>query len=142
MCVQHPQSLAFTPTLTLPVAPEAAQCGFPSPAQDYPTEELDLTARLIRDRVATYIWKAAGHSMEPVVPDGSMLIVDRGITPAPGRIVVAIVDGEYTVKRLHVDNHGRVTLQAENPEYPDIELPELSEMTVWGVVTYIISPAA
>lgn len=142
MCVQHPQSLALTPTLTLPVAPEAAQCGFPSPAQDYPTEELDLTARLIRDRVATYIWKAAGHSMEPVVPDGSMLIVDRGIAPAPGRIVVAIVDGEYTVKRLQVDNDGRVTLQAENPEYSDIELPELSEMTVWGVVTYIISTAA
>lgn len=142
MRVQEPQSLAFAPTLTLPVAPEAAQCGFPSPAQDYPTDELDLTARLIRDRVATYIWRAAGHSMEPVVPDGAMLIVDRGITPAPGKIVVAIVDGEYTVKRLNVDNDGRVTLHAENPTYPDIELPELSEMTIWGVVTYIISPAA
>lgn len=111
-------------------------------AQDYPTEELDLTARLIRDRVATYIWKAAGHSMELMVPDGAMLIVDRGITPTPGKIVVAIVDGEYTVKRLNVDDEGRVILQAENPAYPDIELPELSEMTIWGVVTYIMSPAA
>jgi len=80
--------------------------------------------------------------MELMVPDGAMLIVDRGITPTPGKIVVAIVDGEYTVKRLNVDDEGRVILQAENPAYPDIELPELSEMTIWGVVTYIMSPAA
>lgn len=80
--------------------------------------------------------------MEPVVPDGAMLIVDRGIAPTPGKIVVAIVDGEYTVKRLNVVDEGHVTMQAENPSYPDIELPELSEMMIWGVVTYIISPAA
>lgn len=80
--------------------------------------------------------------MEPVIPDGSLLIVDRGITPLPGRIVVAIVDGEYTVKRLHVDSNGRVTLRAENPGYPHLVLTELGEMTVWGVVTFIISPAS
>ncbi|MCT2149823.1 S24 family peptidase [Dermabacter vaginalis] len=129
-------------SLPKPLAPEAAQCGFPSPAQDYPTDELDLTAHLICDCVATYIWRVAGHSMEPVVPDGAMLIVDRGIAPTPGKIVVAIVDGEYTVKRLNVVDEGHVTMQAENPSYPDIELPELSEMMIWGVVTYIISPAA
>lgn len=127
--------------LSLPVAPEAVQCGFPSPAQDYPTEELSLVEHLIRDRAATYFWRAAGHSMEPVIPDGSLLIVDRGITPAPGRIVIAIVDGEYTTKRLWVTDRGQVELRAENRTHPHIVLPELSEMTVWGVVTYIISPA-
>lgn len=127
--------------VSLPVAPESAQCGFPSPAQDYPTEELSLVEHLIRDRAATYFWRAAGHSMEPVIPDGSLLIVDRGITPAPGRIVIAIVDGEYTTKRLWVTDSGKVELRAENPTHPHIVLPELSEMTVWGVVTYIISPA-
>lgn len=140
--MHHPQSLILTPNITLAVAPDAAQCGYPSPAQDYPTEELSLVDHLIRDRAATYFWRAAGHSMEPVIPDGSLLIVDRGVTPAPGRIVIAIVDGEYTVKRLHVDEGGQVTLRAENPRYPHVALTELSEMTVWGVVTFIISPAS
>lgn len=139
--MRSPQLLGDLSDLALPVAPEAAQCGFPSPAQDYPTDELNLAELLIRDRPATYFWRAAGHSMEPVIPDGSLLIVDRGVTPVPGRVVVAIVDGEYTVKRLQMDDCGQVTLRAENPEYPDIALPELSEMTIWGTVTFVISPA-
>ena len=97
---------------------------------------------LIRDRAATYFWRAAGRSMEPLSPDGALLIVDRGVTPVPGRIVVAIVDGEYTVKRLHIDKSGQVTLRAENPGFPHLVLPELSEMTVWGIVRFIISPAS
>lgn len=140
--MHHPEPLLLTLDISLPVAPEAAQCGFPSPAQDYPTEELSLVEHLIRDKAATYFWRAAGRSMEPVIPDGSLLIVDRGVTPMPGRIVVAILDGEFTVKRLHVDPNGQVTLQAENPGFPHLVLPELSEMTVWGVVTFIISPAS
>lgn len=140
--MQNPEPLLLTLDVSLPAAPDAAQCGFPSPAQDYPTEELSLVEHLIRDRAATYFWRAAGRSMEPVIPDGALLIVDRGVTPVPGRIVVAIVDGEYTVKRLHVDQSGQVTLRAENPGFPHLVLPELSEMTVWGVVTFIISPAS
>lgn len=79
--------------------------------------------------------------MEPVIPDGSLLIVDRGVTPVPGRIVIPIVDGEYTVKRLHIDPRGQATLRAENSNYPHILLSELSETTIWGVVAFIISPA-
>lgn len=137
--MRYPQPLLETLDVSLPAAPEAAQCGFPSPAQDYPTEELSLVDHLIRDKAATYFWRAAGRSMEP---DGSLLIVDRGITPFPGRTFVAIVDGEYTVKRLHVDPSGQVTLRAENPGYPHLVLSELSEMTVWGVVTFVSSPAS
>ncbi|MFA5607991.1 MAG: translesion error-prone DNA polymerase V autoproteolytic subunit [Leucobacter sp.] len=136
-----PFLLADPSEVTLPIAPEAAQCGFPSPAQDYPSEELSLVEHLIRDRAATYFWRAAGKSMEPVIPDGSLLVVDRGITPVPGRIVIAIVDGDFTIKRLWISDNGQVELRAENPTHPHIVLPELSEMTVWGVVTYIISPA-
>ena len=140
--MKSPQSLHEVADVVLAVAPEAAQCGFPSPAQDYPTEELSLVDHLVRDRAATYFWRAAGHSMEPLIQDGSLLIVDRGVTPAPGKIVVAIVDGEYTVKRLDIDAGGRVILRAENPTYPPIALPELSELTIWGVVTFIISSAS
>lgn len=139
--MHSPEPLLETIDVSLPIAPEAAQCGFPSPAQDYPTEELSLVEHLIRDKAATYFWRAAGRSMEPVIPDGSLLIVDRGVSPVSGRIVVAIVDGEYTVKRLRVHASGEVTLHAENPRYPPLVLTELSEMTVWGVVTFIISPA-
>lgn len=140
--MQSPQLLRHAPDLRLPIAPEGVQAGFPSPAQDYPTDELSLAELLIRDRASTYFWRAAGHSMEPVIPDGSLLIVDRGVTPVSGRIVIAIVDGEYTVKRLHINPSGQVTLRAENPTHPPIVLSELSEMTVWGVVTFIISPAS
>lgn len=136
-----PLLLTGSPDVTLTLAPEAAQCGFPSPAQDYPTEELSLIEHLIRDPAATYFWRAAGISMEPVIPDGSLLIVDRGITPAPGRIVIAVVDGEFTTKRLQITRDGQVLLRAENPSHADIILPELSELTIWGVVTYIISSA-
>lgn len=140
--MQAPILLSHTCDVLLPLAFEAAQCGFPSPAQDYPTEELSLQDFLIRDRASTYFWRAAGHSMEPVIPDGALLIVDRGVTAVPGRIVVAVVDGEYTVKRLHIEPSGQAVLRAENPTHMNLVLPELSEMTVWGVVTFIISPAA
>lgn len=140
--MKSPRSLLDAPELSLTLAPDAAQCGFPSPAQDYPTEELSLIEHLVRDRTSTYFWRAAGHSMGPEIPDGALLIVDRGVQPASGRIVIAIVDGEFTVKRLHINSDGLVTLRAQNPKYPHIFLPELSEMTVWGVVTYIISPAS
>ena len=75
--VQEPRSLALAPTVTLPILPDGAQCEFLSSAQDYPTDELDLTAHLICDRIATYIWRAEGRSMKPVVADGAMLIVGR-----------------------------------------------------------------
>lgn len=73
------------------------------------------------------------------INDGDLLLVDRGIDPAPGKIVIAVVDGEYTVKRLDVIQ-GRTVLVAENLDYADIVLHEHTEMSVWGVVTWILSP--
>lgn len=80
--------------------------------------------------------------MEPGMPDGALLIVDRNATPVPRRIVVAIIAGEYTVKRLHVDPSDQGTLRVGNPGYPHLVLPELSEMAVWGMVTFALSPAS
>src|SRR5690625_5234808 len=107
--------------------------GFPSPAQDYSATQIDLTQLLIKDELSTFIVRVAGDSMEGAgIYDGDELIVDRGIEPRDGHVVIAIVDGEMTVKRLRVTATG-VVLRAENAAYPDVQVAELSELVVWGV---------
>lgn len=120
------------------VAPIAVAAGFPSPAQDYYDGPIDLTEMLVDDEAATFIVRVSGHSMIGAgIWDGDELLVDRSKTPRDGDVVVAVLDGELTVKRLRVTRSG-VVLQAENADYPDIMVPELSELQVWGVVTYCL----
>lgn len=110
----EPAPLVLAP-LVLPAAPEGVPVGFPSPAQDYWAGGLDLADQLIRDGACTYIWRAAGHSMTDAgIHDQDLLLVHRGIDARHGHIVVAIVDGEYTVKRLDLSGIGPV-LRAECP---------------------------
>ena len=109
-------------------------CGFPSPAQDYITETLSLDDRLIKDKQATFIVEASGNSMvDAGIADGDPLLVEKGRTPRDGDVVVAVVDGELTVKRLRIGR--RVVLQAES-DHPDIVVSDLSELNIWGVVTW------
>ncbi len=109
--------------------------GFPSPSQDYSDTKIDLTEMLIRDELATFIVRVSGDSMEDAgIYDGDKLIVDRSIEPRDGHVVIAVVDGEMTVKRLRVTATG-VVLQAENAQYPDVTVAELSDLTIWGVAT-------
>lgn len=109
--------------------------GFPSPSQDYSDTKIDLTQLLIRDELSTFIVRVSGDSMQGAgIYDGDELIVDRGIEPRDGHVVVAVVDGEMTVKRLRVTPDG-IVLQAENAEYPDVTVAELSDLLIWGVAT-------
>ena len=109
--------------------------GFPSPSQDYSDTKIDLMQMLIRDELSTFIVRVSGDSMEGAgIYDGDKLIVDRSIEPRDGHVVVAVVDGEMTVKRLRVTPTG-VVLQAENAEYPDVVVAELSDLLIWGVAT-------
>lgn len=120
------------------VAPVAVAAGFPSPAQDYYTGDIDLTEMLVEDRAATFIVRVSGHSMTGAgIDHGDELLVDRSKTPRDGDVIVAVLDGELTVKRLRLTGAG-VVLQAENAEYPDITVAELSELQVWGVATYCL----
>lgn len=113
----------------------AVPAGFPSPAQDYFDGRLDLNAHLIHDITSTYLVRVSGDSMQGAgISDGDELVVDRSLAPVDGNVVVAVLDGELTVKRLRLIG-GVVRLAAENPDYPDIEIPELAELTIWGVVT-------
>lgn len=136
MRVEDVRSLAVDALpATVAVAEIEAACGFPSPSQDYQTTEIDLNEHLMPNRVSTFIIRARGHSMTRAgIFDGDELIVDRSIRPEDGHVVVAVVDGEMTVKRLHIHGEG-ITLSAENPTHPNIHIAELSDLRVWGVVT-------
>lgn len=117
-------------------SPVAVPAGFPSPAQDYFEGRIDLNTHLIRDITCTYLVRVSGDSMKDAgITDGDELVVDRAAQPVDGSVVVAVLDGELTVKRLRVDRRGQARLVADNPDYPDIEVPELSELIIWGVVT-------
>lgn len=113
--------------------------GFPSPADDHLEGPLDLNAHLVAHPAATFVVRVAGDSMAGAgIRDGDLLVVDRAREPAPDAIVVAVVDGELTVKRLRVGPRGRVRLEAENPAYPPIEPGEGAELRIWGVVAHAI----
>ncbi|GAB6857980.1 LexA family protein [Microbacterium xylanilyticum] len=133
-----PRPVSHATVTVLNVAPIAVSAGFPSPAQDYYDGPIDLTAMLVDDDAATFIVRASGHSMTGAgIYDGDELLVDRSTTPRDGDVIVAVLDGELTLKRLHV-TAGGVVLKADNAEYPDIVVPELADLTVWGVATYCL----
>ncbi|MGK3647260.1 LexA family protein [Pseudarthrobacter enclensis] len=117
------------------ISPVAVAAGFPSPAQDYFDGRIDLNAHLIKDITSTFVVRVTGDSMEGAgISDGDELIVNRALEPKDGSVVIAVLDGELTVKRLRI-TPGGVILQAENPRYPDIRVSALSELAVWGVAT-------
>ena len=112
--------------------------GFPSPADDYIEGRLDLNEHLVRNPAATFFVRATGESMlgAGIFPD-DLLIVDRSVTPAEGDVVIAALNGELTVKRLGRQK-GRTVLLPENPQFRPIEIGEGEELSLWGVVRFVI----
>ncbi len=128
-------------SLPLPLFITAVQAGFPSPAEDYLDKTLDLNELLISHPAATFFVRVAGDSMQGAgIFSGDTLVVDRSLEATDNKIVVAIVNGEFTVKRLRL-KEGRISLVPENPNFPTIEVKEGSDFQVWGVVTYVIHKA-
>ncbi len=129
-----PQPLAAVP-LVLPMPEAHVRAGFPSPAEDFAVNRLDLTQILVPHPQATFLLRVAGASMRDMgIDDGDLLVVDRAVKANHGHVVVAIVDGEFTVKQLH-QRAGRMRLKAANPTFPDIVPKEGQTIEVWGVVT-------
>lgn len=123
----------------LPLYGSKVTAGFPSPAEDYIAETLDLNDHLIKHPAATFLVRATGNSMiNAGIRENDILVVDRSVTPQSGKIVIAAIDGQLTVKRLQKQADGKHILMPENPDYPPIEVREGSEVYIWGVVTYII----
>lgn len=124
--------------LAIPLFAHSVHAGFPSPADDYVAESLDLNEYLIAHKEATYFLRATGQSMLGAgIHDGDLLVVDRSLIPRHRAVVIAVVDGEFTVKRLY-KRAGRIGLLAENPDYPAIEFADGQELEIWGVVTSVI----
>ncbi|TDH79829.1 LexA family protein [Acinetobacter baumannii] len=124
----------------IPLATERVAAGFPSPAQDDIEQALDLNEYLIRNENATFIVKANSLSMlDAGIDIDDPLIVDRSIPAKSGDIVIALIDNDFTVKRLIIDTQfqpPKVWLKAENPDYQNIYIEEGQELVIWGVVTY------
>lgn len=112
--------------------------GFPSPADDFIERNIDLNDWLIHNKLATYIVCVEGDSMAGEINSGDRLIVDRSLEPKNKSVVIACVDGEMTVKRLHIEEDGKRFLVAANPNYPAIEINGHKEVSIWGVVTNCI----
>lgn len=119
----------------------AGQSRFPSPAQDYELESLDLNKRFISNPPATYFFSVKGDSMiNAGIMDGAVAVVNAATKPKSSSIVVASVDGEWVIKRLY-RRGGIVKLLSENQAYAPIEFQEGQELIIFGVVEYVINPA-
>lgn len=122
----------------LPFYQSAVSAGFPSPAENDMEEGFDLNELLIKRPSATFFLRVSGSSMiNAGIHNNDILIVDRSIEPKHGRIVIAAVSGELTVKRLHIEGK-KVQLIPENDAYPSINITDDIELHIWGVVTTVI----
>ncbi len=123
---------------SIPLFLSPVKAGFPSPAEDYMEKKLDLNEHLIAHPAATFFVKVEGESMiQAHIFPGDILIVDRSLNPEDKKIVIAIIDGEFTVKRIRFKNDS-VFLEAENSSFPPIQIDPNSDFQIWGIVTYII----
>ena len=126
------------PLVLLPVVQGRLPAGFPSPADDFAVKRHDLNELLITHPAATFMWQVSGQSMiDAGIFDGDVLVVNRALTPAHKDIVVAQVDGEFTVKYLH-KRADRVKLVPANPTFPTITFRDGQQLIVVGVVTATI----
>jgi DNA polymerase V len=130
--------------LKRPLALVRLPAGFPSPAEDYLEGSLDLNRHLVRHKAATFYFRVTGDSMKGAgIQSGDLLVVDRALEPFDGSVVVAVVGGDFTVKRLRLKG-GKPRLEAENPSFAPrpLSLGEASDLKVWGVVTFCIHAVA
>ena len=125
----------------IPYLSSAVHAGFPSPADDFLEGHLDLNEYLIHHPTATYYVRVKGESMiNAGIHDGDLLIVDRSLEPRDNKVVIAIVDGQLTVKRLKKLKNQQFVLIAENPDFPAIAVNEENNVSIWGIVTNVIHP--
>lgn len=137
LCDQLPVPISNAPLLGKLIGSSVC-AGFPSPAEDLGAQRIDLAQMLVVHPQATYFLRASGQSMiDAGIFDKDIMVVDRAIKPRHGHIVVAIVDGDFTVKYLH-KRADRIKLRAANPTFPDIVPKEGQVLEVWGVVTATI----
>lgn len=131
-------SVCLSSCLRLPLYLSRIQAGFPSPADDYIDSRLDLNQLMVACPSATFFVRVAGDSMiDAGIFEGDYLVVDRSLSAAHGRIVVAVIHGELTVKRFYRWDD-RVELRPDNTAYPTIKISKDADLYIWGVVTGVV----
>jgi DNA polymerase V len=126
--------------LSLPLFASRVPAGAPVPADDLRERDIDLNEHLVHHPDSTFLVTVKGDSMiDAGIHDGDLLVVDRSLDPRPGKVVVAVLNGELTVKRLF-KSATSLMLLPENPAYKPIEVPEEASFFIWGVVTNVIHP--
>ena len=117
----------------------SASAGFPSPAENYVEEKLNLNSYLIKNKESSFFVRVSGDSMINVgIFDNDILIVDRSLDPKRQSIVIVSIDGELVIKKLVKDQSKNYYLKSENSNYPNIKLNSNRDTIIWGVVTYVI----
>ena len=135
LCSSEPLPVGDSP-LCLPMCGWKVPAGFPSPAADHAQKRIDINDHLIRNKEATFLFRVRGDSMTGIgIYEGDTLVVDRSIEPKHNHIVLAVLNTEFTVKRLY-RRGGVVRLLAENPIYPPRTIKPEEELSIWGVVTF------
>ena len=125
-------------TQLIPLVKGTISAGFPSPADDYTEENIDLNEHLISNPFSTFFLRVKGDSMiNAGIKDKDLIIVDKSLTARPGNIIIAMIDGEFTIKRLSIKNN-ELYLKAENHNYPDFRFKNHLDVQIWGVVIYSI----
>lgn len=129
----------YSTRLSLQYADGGIKAGFPSPAQDYITETIDLNKDLIRHPASTFYGRVVGDSMiEEGIEEGDILVIDKSIEPEDDDLAVCCLDGEFTLKRINITRDNHVYLMPSNRRYKPIEVTPDNEFIVWGIVTYTI----
>ncbi|WP_439882308.1 LexA family protein [Pontibacter sp. MBLB2868] len=131
-------SITDLPGVEIPVYASYVSAGFPSPADDYLEDRIDLSKYLIQNPTSTFMMRVKGNSMmDAQINDGDMLVIDKALKPADGYPVVCFLDGEFTVKTFKLTD-GKAYLVPANPAYKAIEITDEMDMRVWGVVVWIL----
>lgn len=127
--------------LPVPLMGAAVCAGFPSPADDYVEEALDPARLIVTNPISTFMWRVSGSSMIGAgINDGDFVVVDRSLKVQPNDVVVAIIDGLPSVKRVKRLRGGRLALDFDNPTMTHLVLDEAAEAMIWGVVTWSLTP--
>lgn len=142
MSIENKKLTFFKPelnsTIKLPFVNHGVSAGFPSPAMDFMESSIDLNQVLVENPIATFYVQVDGNSMiDAGIQDKDLLVVDRSLEPRNNKIAICLLDGEFTVKRIRLENN-ELFLMPENPSYQPIQVTEENQLIIWGIVTYVI----
>jgi DNA polymerase V len=119
--------------------PGTIRAGFPSPASDYEERELDINDLVVPHPTSSYFMRVSGNSMTGAcIYSDDIIVIDRAITAANNRIVVARIGEEFTLKRLQIIQNRKIFLKSDNPNYTAIEVTSRDDFEIWGVVTWVL----